>query len=151
MRKRGAQIKHRAKAPPGLVCITVDPRYETQLLSSVQAFRQGYAGTEHYLDMVDTHDLMRIALQIHGQPDASVTAALDLACVALENIRDRYDEKGRMGTTSSEFDALQLLADVCLNYWSRHSGALFHAAYREMVRVRRADYARVQAEREAAA
>lgn len=30
------------------------------------------------------------------------------------------------------------------------AGALFHAAYGEMVRVRRADYERVQAEREVA-
>jgi hypothetical protein len=143
VKKRGAHIKHRAKAVPGIVAISSTKEYETHLRTSVIAFRGGWAEAAHWLDLVDTHDLVRIAFGLFAQPDASVTAVLDLAHVALENIRDRYEDTGRFGTTGDEYEALKLLADTSLHFWSRHSGALFHAAYLEMRRVRMEEKARM--------
>lgn len=146
MKKRGARITHRAKAVPGIVAISSTTAYENHLRTSVIAFRSGWAQTAHWLDLVDTHDLVRIALGLFAKPDASVTAVLDLAHVALENIRDRYEETGRFGTTGDEYEALKLLADTSLHFWSRHSGALFHAAYVEMRRVRMEEQKRIKAQ-----
>jgi hypothetical protein len=112
VKKRGAHIKHRAKAVPGIVAISSTKEYETHLRTSVIAFRGGWAEAAHWLDRVDTHDLVRIAFGLFAKPDASVTAVLDLAHVALENIRDRYEDTGRFGTTGDEYEALKLLAGV---------------------------------------
>ena len=56
VRKRGKQIKHRARSKPGLVVNQQD--YEIQLRASVDAFRLGYAQASHYLDLRDCVDLM---------------------------------------------------------------------------------------------
>lgn len=146
MKKRGARITHRAKAPPGIVAISIGHDFEMHLRSSVLAFRQGYATADHYLDLVDTHDLIRIAIEARSLNEPSTVAVLDLAHVALENIRDRYEETGRFGTTGDEYEALKLLADTSLHFWSRHSGALFHAAYVEMRRVRMEEQKRIKAQ-----
>lgn len=144
MRKRGARINHTAAQPPGIVCISLDRRYETQLRSSVLAFRQGYAGRDHWLDLCDTHDLVAIARKINNDTDEGVGGALDAAGIALLNVADRHEEKGKWGATADEYAALQLLADVSLDYWSTHSGELFRLAYRRMVEMRKAERAKTE-------
>jgi hypothetical protein len=136
VKKRGARITHRAKALPGIVAISVGHDFEMHLRSSVLAFRQGYATADHYLDLVDTHDLIRIAIEARSLNEPSTVAVLDLVHVALENIRDRYEECDRFGTSGEEYAALELLVATCLNFWARHSGALFHHAYGELRRLR---------------
>lgn len=146
MKKRGARITHRAKTAPGIVAISIGPEFETHLRTSVLAFRAGYATRHHYLDLCDTHDLMRIAIEARSLDEPSTLAVLDLVAVALENIADRYADCGKFGTSGEEYAALQLLADTCLNFWSRHSGALFRHAYLELRRIRAEEQARIKAE-----
>ena len=52
-------------------------------------------------------------------------------------MRDRFDARGKLGVTGEELKALELLADVSLDYWNRRSGALFAEAYRQLVRERK--------------
>ncbi len=151
MRKRGRAIKHGVRAAPGLVATTVNPNYEIRLEVSSGAFTAGYASHQHYQDMVDTHNMLLIAVKMIGRDDSGICAMLEASSIAINNIADRWEETGKYGASGEESKALKALADTAMDFWARHSGALFHAAYREMVRVRRADYARVQAEREAAA
>lgn len=135
MRKRGKQIKHRAKSKPGLVVNQQD--YEIQLRASVDAFRLGYAQASHYLDLRDCVDLITVADAIgFAKKDDSALSAANLACVALMNIRDRQKETGKLGATGDELRALSLLIDASCDYWARRSGALYQYAYGEMQRVR---------------
>lgn len=145
MKKRGARITHQAKAAPGIVAISIGPEFETHLRTSVLAFRAGYANRHHYLDLCDTHDLMRIAIEARSLHEPSTLAVLDLVAVALENIADRFQERGKFGASGEEYSALQLLADACLHFWSRHSGALFRHAYVELRRLRIDEQARAKA------
>ena len=48
MRKRGARIRHQAKAAPGLIAQNLGPEYETRLRMAVEAFRCGWAQSAHF-------------------------------------------------------------------------------------------------------
>jgi hypothetical protein len=146
VKKRGAHITHRAKSAPGIVAISIGLEFETHLRTSVLAFRAGYATRHHYLDLCDTHDLMRIAIEARSLHEPSTLAVLDLVAVALENIADRFQERGKFGASGEEYAALQLLADTCLHFWSRHSGALFRHAYVELRRLRIEEQTQIKAQ-----
>jgi hypothetical protein len=146
MRKRGAHIKHRAAQPPGLVCISLDARYETHLRMSVTAFTKGFATKDQFLDMCDTHDLLALANSMAARPVAGVPEVCKLAEVAILNIHDREMQTGRWGVTADESAALTLLANTTLNFWSAQSGELFRAAYQRMVQMRRAERIRMHDE-----
>lgn len=49
-----------------------------------------------------------------------------------------YETRLRFGATGEELKAIQLLAEVSLDYWNRRSGALFHFAC-EQLRALRAE------------
>ncbi len=78
-------------------------------------------------DLADTIDMLRIGLAScsYQKPDPSSEVACEAAYIALMNVRQRYLEKGKFGATGEELKAIQLLADVSLDYWNRRSGALF--------------------------
>jgi hypothetical protein len=140
MRKRGARIRHQAKAAPGLIAQNIDPAYEIRLRTAVEAFRGGWAQAAHFNDLADTLDLMQIGLSIYSgqKEDHGATAAAEVALVAMQNILVRHSVSGKLGVTGEELKALQLLADVSLDFWNRRSGALFAEAYRQLSAVRRA-------------
>jgi hypothetical protein len=140
MRKRGARIRHKAKAAPGLIAQNIGPEYETRLRMAVEAFRGGWAQAAHFNDLADTLDLMQIGLSIYSgqKEDHGATAAAEVALVAMQNILVRHSVSGKLGVTGEELKALQLLADVSLDFWNRRSGALFAEAYRQLSAVRRA-------------
>jgi hypothetical protein len=138
MRKRGANIRHKAKAVPGLVAQNLGPEYETRLRMAVEAFRGGWAQSAHFNDLADTLDLLQlgIALYPRQKADPSTSTAAEVALVAMQNIRERYESRGKIGTTGEELKALELLAEVSMDYWNRRSGALFAEAYRQLTAVR---------------
>ena len=142
MRKRGAHIKHRAAQPPGIVCISLDQRYETRLRMSVTAFTGGFAGKDHFLDMCDTHDLLALANSLAVRPVAGVVEVCKAAEVAILNTHDRELRTGKWGVTADESAALVLLADTAIRFWSAQSGELFRVAYQQMVQMRREERAR---------
>lgn len=92
------------------------------------------------LELADTLDLMQIGLSIYSgqKEDHGATAAAEVALVAMQNILVRHSVSGKLGVTGEELKALQLLADVSLDFWNRRSGALFAEAYRQLSAVRRA-------------
>lgn len=141
MRKRGARIRYQAKAPPGLIAQNINGRYETRLRIAVEAVRGGWATGEHFDDLADTLDLLRLALLIYpGQRhDEGAHAVAELALVAMQNMVERHNDKGRIGATGDELQALELLAETSMDYWNRRSGALFAEAYRQLVGMRRAN------------
>lgn len=146
MRKRGAHIKHTAAQPPGIVCISLDQRYETRLRMSVSAFRAGIAGKDHFLDLCDTHDLLALANSMAMRPVPGVPEVCKAAEIAILNIHDRELQAGKWGVTGDESAALVLLADTAISFWSAQSGELFRLAYRRMVQMRRDEQARQQRE-----
>jgi hypothetical protein len=139
MRKRGAHIRYQAKATPGLVAQSLTTEYETRLRMAVEAFRGGWAQGAHFNDLADTLDLLQIGIGLFPsqRADPGAAAAAELALVAMQNMRDRFEIRGKLGVTGEELKALELLADTSLDYWNRRSGALFAEAYRQLVRVRK--------------
>ncbi len=53
------------------------------------------------------------------------------------SVRNRYLERGKFGATGEELKAVQLLADVSLDYWSRRSGALFAFSCQQLRELRK--------------
>lgn len=139
MRKRGAHIRHQAKGTPGLVAQSLTTEYETRLRMAVEAFRGGWAQGAHFNDLADTLDLLQISIGLFPsqRADPGAAAAAELALVAMQNMRDRFEIRGKLGVTGEELKALELLTDTSLDYWNRRSGALFAEAYRQLVRVRK--------------
>ena len=139
MKKRGAHIRHRAASVPGLIAQSLTAEYETRLRMAVEAFRGGWATSAHFNDLADTLDLLQIGIAIYPaqRQDNGAAAACQVALVAMQNIRDRYQQRGRMGVSGEELKALDLLANTSLDYWNRRSGALFGEAYRQLMRIRK--------------
>lgn len=139
MKKRGAHIRHRAASVPGLIAQNLTAEYETRLRMAVEAFRGGWAATAHFNDLADTLDLLQLGISLYPaqRQDNGAAAACQVAIVAMQNIRDRYQQRSRMGVSGEELKALELLADVSIDYWNRRSGALFAEAYRQLVKVRK--------------
>lgn len=146
MRKRGAHIKHTAAQPPGIVCISLDVRYETRLRMSVTAFTGGFAGKDHFLDLCDTHDLLALANSMAMRPVPGVPEVCKAAEIAILNIHDRELQTGKWGVTGDESAALVLLADTAISFWSAQSGEMFRVAYQQMVQMRRDEQARQRRE-----
>lgn len=140
MRKHGAFIKRKAKATPGLIAQNIGTAYETRLRMAVEAFRGGWAKPDHFNDLADTLDLLQIGIALYPsqKPDPSTAAAAEVVLVAMQNMLARFDSCGKLGVTGEELKAIELLADVSLDYWNRRSGALFAEAYRQLKAVRNA-------------
>lgn len=143
MRKRGARIRHQAKAAPGLIAQNIDPAYEIRLRTAVEAFRGGWAQGAHFNDLADTLDLLQIGIALYPaqKADPGAAVAAEVALVAMQNMRERFESRGKLGVTGEELKAIELLADVSLDYWNRRSGALFAEAYRQLTNVRNAQRA----------
>ena len=140
MRKRGRQIRHHNAMIPGLIAQAACPEYETRLRLAVDSLRDGWMQVSQFDDLADTIDMLRIGLASYSKqkPDPSTEAAVEAGYIAVMNVRQRYLEKGKFGATGEELKAVQLLAEVSLDYWNRRSGALFHFAC-EQLRALRAE------------
>ena len=140
MRKRGRQIRHHNAMIPGLIAQAACPEYETRLRLAVDSLRDGWMEVSQFDDLADTIDMLRIGLASYSKqkPDPSTEAAVEAGYIAVMNVRQRYLEKGKFGATGEELKAVQLLAEVSLDYWNRRSGALFHFAC-EQLRALRAE------------
>ena len=140
MRKRGRQIRHHNAMIPGLIAQAACPEYETRLRLAVDSLRDGWMQVSQFDDLADTIDMLRIGLASYSKqkPDPSTEAAVEAGYIAVMNVRQRYLEKWKFGATGEELKAVQLLAEVSLDYWNRRSGALFHFAC-EQLRALRAE------------
>ena len=142
MRKRGARIKRQARTAPGIVAQSLG-NYESGLRMAAEAICGGWASPSNFNDIADTLDLLQlgIALLPSQKADLGAVAVAELALVALQNVRDRHEATGEITADEGEQAAIVLLAETSLDYWNRRSGALFAEAYRQLVKIRKAQSA----------
>lgn len=136
MRKRSHRLR-RPKNPPCLIAVGMNDKHERGMLAAVQAFRRGEASAENFLDLCDTRDITVIACNMQGRHVEGLSAVLEAAHIALENIRDRRQETGRFGVNGDELAVLALLVDSYMNFWLAQSGDLYGRARAELHRIRR--------------
>lgn len=150
MRKRGATFRHRNAMIPGLIAQSACPEYETRLRLAVASLRDGWMDEDQFNDLADTIDMLQIGLASYSKqkPDPGAVAAVEVCREAMYSIRDRCLSKGKFGATGEEMKAVQLLADVSLDFWNRRSGALFHFACEQLRVLRAEQHAKAKAEKE---
>lgn len=146
MRKRGARIKRQARTAPGIVAQSLG-NYESGLRMAAEAICGGWASPSNFNDIADTLDLLQlgIALLPSQKADLGAAAVAELALVALQNVRDRHEATGEITADEGEQAAIVLLAETSLDYWNRRSGALFAEAYRQLIKIRKAQSAAQEA------
>lgn len=146
MRKRGARIKRQARTAPGIVAQSLG-NYESGLRMAAEAICGGWASPSNFNDIADTLDLLQlgIALLPSQKADLGAVAVAELALVALQNVRDRHEATGEITADEGEQAAIVLLAETSLDYWNRRSGALFAEAYRQLIKIRKAQSAAQEA------
>lgn len=150
MRKRGAKVRHRNAMIPGLIAQSACPEYETRLRLAVSSLRDGWMDENQFNDLADTIDMLQIGLASYSKqkPDPGAEAAVEVCREAMYSIRDRYLSKGKFGATGEEMKAVQLLADVSIDFWNRRSGALFAFACEQLRELRTEQHAKARAEKE---
>ena len=134
-RKRCKRVIRRALAPT-LIALHLNPEVCLQERGAVLAVRGGWATTDHFNVLADCRDMLTLAAS--SKNDRQTLAICELARIALENIKDRFVEKQRMGATGDEPQALDALCDISEDFWRRQGGTLFIDAEAALSRVREA-------------
>ena len=132
-RKRCKRVIRRALAPT-IVALHLNPEVCLQERSAVLAVRGGWATTDHFNVLADCRDMLMLAA--NERDDKSAIAACTVAGIALMNMKDRHSEKGKIGATGDEIQALELLLDASEDFWKRQSGGLFVDAEAALSRAR---------------
>lgn len=114
MRKHCHRTRRRMVAPT-LVAMHLKPEVSLQERAAVLALRGGWAETSHFNVLADCRDMLVLAAS--EKNDRQTMAICDLAGIALMNIKDRYQEKRRMGATGDELLALDALCDTSEDFW----------------------------------
>lgn len=122
-----------ATVPTIVALNTTDLELHEQI--SLSAILDGWATTDHFDNLADCCDLLSIGAGAKG--DAQASGVGEAAAIALLNVKDRYAERGRFGTTGEERKALELLLSESKDFWSRQSGVAFRDAYLKLQDVRR--------------
>ena len=125
MRKRSNR-KPRPAEIPCIVMPHIVPEAQICLLTSMQAFREGWAGPAHFDAMLDTRDLLLLAAK--AKNDSDVVEAARAINLALANIRYSWDGS-KFYVSDDELNALQILVDISTDFWNRQSGNLYQMAY----------------------
>lgn len=125
MRKRS----NRKLRPAEIPCIVMPhlvPEAQICLLTSMQAFREGWAGPAHFDAMLDTRDMLLLAAK--AKKNSDIVEAARAINLALANIRDSWDGS-KFAVSDDELNALQVLVDISTDFWARQSGNLYQMAY----------------------
>lgn len=133
MRKHCFRTRRR-EAAPTLVAYYLNPEVSTQERMSIIAIAQGFATEAHFDVLADCLDMLGMASA--EKNDVQTTTACEIALVAMQNIKERYFKRHRIGATGDELRALQLLVDVSEDFWKRQSGSLFIDAEAALSRLR---------------
>ena len=134
MRKQCKRIIRRKLAPTA-VAMFLNPEISIQERMAVQALRGGWATTDTFNLLADCRDMLLLAAG--EKQDQATIDVCTLAGIALMNMKDRYNDKKRMGATGDELAALDLLADVSEQFWKRTAGGLFVDAEAALRRCRK--------------
>lgn len=135
MRKHCKRVVRRCAAPT-LVAYLLNPEVSTQERMSVEAIRSGWATPAHFDVLADCRDML--ALAAAEKNERPTLAICELGLIALQNIKNRYLERDRIGASGDELQALQALVDVSEDFWKRQSGSLFIDAEAALSKAREA-------------
>lgn len=113
----------RREVAPTLVAYFLNPEVSTQERMAVLAIQMGYALPAHFDVLADCRDML--ALAAAEKNDTQTLTVCELGLIALQNVKDRYQETRRLGATGDELQALLLLVDVSEDFWKRQPGSLF--------------------------
>lgn len=119
---------------PTLVALHLAPEVGITERVAVMAIANGYATEHHFNILADARDLLSIGANLRN--DHQTAAICELGRIALENIKDRYLAKHRLGATGDELQALRAVLDVSDDFWKRQGGDTFLRANNELDRAR---------------
>ena len=99
--------------------------------SAVLAFRGGWAESTHFDMLLECMMMMQFAANDDKRenPAQDVLDVCDFASTALLNIRDRYDERTKLGATGDELRTLDLLVATSADFWPRQAATTYQRAY----------------------
>lgn len=126
MRKRSRRQTRPAAIPP-IVLAQIMPEIEIGILSAVAAFRGGYATPGQFDILLDTRDLLLLGAS--GAKDVAVAEAARAINDVLADIKDSWDGEHFTKISEYQLNALDVLADIAIDFWKRQSGSLYQAAY----------------------
>ncbi|MDO6385597.1 hypothetical protein [Uliginosibacterium sp. 31-12] len=138
------------KAPPSLLFCSQLKEMLLAEHSAVLAFRSGWADSCHFDMLLECLMMMQFAANdpVKDAPDTNALNVCQFASSALLNIRDRYDDKKKLGATGDELRALDLLVETSADFWPRQSASIYFRAYDKTGDWKRSAHA--EANREAA-
>ncbi len=119
---------------PTLIALHLAPEVGIGERQSIEAIVGGWATEYHFNILADVRDLLSIGANLRN--DVQTSAMCELGRVALENIKDRYLAKRRIGASGDELQALRALLDVSDGFWKRQGGQTFLQANQELDRAR---------------
>lgn len=132
-RKSCKRIHHRLVAPT-IVALHLNPEVSLQERMAVAAIRCGWSTTDHFNVLADCRDMLVLAA--NEKNDQAAIDVCTLSGIALLNMKDRHAEKGKIGATGDELQALDLLVTVSEDFWKRQGGGLFIDAEKALHRAR---------------
>lgn len=132
--RKSCKRRHHKKLAPTVVAMLLNPEVSIQERMCIKALRGGWATTDHYNVLNDCRNMLIIAADEKG--DTQTLSVCAIAGIALANVRDRHTEKGKIGATGDEVNALSMLVDVSEDFWKRQSGSVFVMAETTMRRER---------------
>lgn len=108
---------------PTLVALHLNPEVGIGERMAIEAIAMGIATEHHFNVLADVRDLLAIAAELRD--DADTNAICELARMALENMKDRWLAKHRIGATGDELQALRALLDISDDFWRRQGGGTY--------------------------
>lgn len=128
-RKRSHRVV-RDQRVPCLVALSIVPEVSIQAHMAIEAIRGGWATTSHFDALAECQNMMTIGMA--KKRDFSIKPACELGLMALQNIKARHAETGKIGATGDEINALKAMVSASDDWWPRQAGTLFSTAYRIM-------------------
>lgn len=134
MRKQSNR-KVRPTAAPTMVFLHTIPEVEIFIYSAISAFRDDYATPAQFDVLLDTRDLLYFGAI--GANDYGIAKLAEALQDVLAEIRDSWDGERFSPISEETLNALNLLADISIDFWKRQSGVLYQMAYLHLKKVRK--------------
>lgn len=132
MSKPRKKYRPRPARAPMLVIRQTIPELGIAERMAVEAFAGGWATSDQFDVLADCRNILMLAAAEKADKDG--TAIAELGLVALQNIKDREQEKGRFGATGEEIKALRALVEFSDDFWNRQPGTAYSRHYDALVR-----------------
>ncbi|MDD5297860.1 MAG: hypothetical protein PHU46_13190 [Rhodocyclaceae bacterium] len=133
-RKHGPGKRVTPRVPP-MVALFADRTVDLVQHEALSAFRDGRATPDHFDVFLDCRAVLLLAAS--HKKDEGVIAVCDVAGIALDNLRDRYETENSLLATELEIQALTILVEVSEDFWRRTSGLLYEAAINALTEARK--------------